>query len=108
MAGKAVALTARALNGRNKRVWDLFLEDWTQQEIAAELGISQPRVHEILAAGAGELDIMPRQEMLMLRLAQIEAKISYWSAIAMNDSLPMPTRYAADRRVGDWWTGVPG
>jgi transcriptional regulator with XRE-family HTH domain len=103
MPGKGIALSGRALNGKNARVLELFLQDWTQQEIAAEVGLSQPRVSQILTAQAEEVEVLPREATLHRRLAQIDAKISYWSAIAMDDDIHLSSRYAADKRVGWWW-----
>ena len=99
----AKALSARTLNGQNKKVWDLFLQDWTQTEIAAEVGLSQQRVSQILQNGADEMAELPRETAMRARRAQVEANISYWAAIARDDSLPLGQREKADKRLGFWY-----
>jgi len=101
-ARKTKALSTRALNGNAARAWELFLQDYTQHEIAAELGVCQQRVSQLLQAGVASQEYRPRDEEMRVRRAQVEAKISYWSAIALDESRPVGVRVAADKRVA-WW-----
>jgi hypothetical protein len=79
MTGKAVALSGRALNGRNKEIWDKFIEGWTQTEIASEYGITQGRVSQILQVAAGEVKELPRDTQMRMRRAEVDSWISYWA-----------------------------
>jgi transcriptional regulator with XRE-family HTH domain len=79
------------------------MEDWTQAEIAAEVGISQQRVSQIIMAGAGDLHELPREAEMRSRRAQVNAKISYWSNIVADEALPLDERIKADKRLGYWW-----
>lgn len=95
-------LTGKALAGRNQQIWDLFLEDWTQQEIAAELGISNQRVSQVIREWAAQQDELPRDVSMRARRAQVDAHISYWATIATDEDRTLKDRIAADKRVGFW------
>jgi len=70
----AAPRSARILTGENGRVWQLYVvENWTQQEIADELGISRARVSKILAAVRESLPEIDRQEIVRERVIQLRA-----------------------------------
>lgn len=100
---KKYMLTKRTLTGRNERIWQMHLDDWTQDEIAAEVGLSRPRISQILAECSAGVQETPREQEMRTRYAQVEAKISYWSAIAQDESRPFDEQVKADKRVAYWY-----
>jgi hypothetical protein len=97
------ALTAAALAGRNQKVWDLHCLDWTQAEIAQEVGLSQPRVGQIILEWASELEETPRAQIVASRRAQLDAKVSYWSDMMFDLSLPLSERVKASKEAARWF-----
>lgn len=76
---------SRALMGRNEEIWEMYLEGLhSQREIAAQFGISQQRVSDILSEWARGVEETPREERRAHRRAQIEGQISY--CVAQRDA----------------------
>ena len=100
---KRYNLTNATLSGRNKRIWEMHLDDWTQTEIASEVGLSQQRVSAIIAECSAGVTETPREQEMRTRHAQVAAKISYWAAIVQDESLPLDDRIKADKRLGYWY-----
>ena len=68
----SVRRDARTLSGENGKVWTMYVtEHRTQREIADELGISQPRVSQILSAVRESLDPIEREDFRREHLAEL-------------------------------------
>lgn len=102
MPGKI--LSGRVMKDRNERVFDLWMQDFTQKEIGEQLGITQARVSQILNEWFDKNDVpeTERTRLRKLRLAQIDQRIS--DAQQERDAAPTSALRAIwDRRLQSWY-----
>jgi predicted transcriptional regulator len=71
-ADHATPTSVRALAGENGRVWEMYVRDGlTQREISNELGISQQRVSQIVAAVREGMPPVMREQIVLDRVNQL-------------------------------------
>jgi hypothetical protein len=54
----------KRLEGRDGEIWRLYCRNWTQRELAAEFGISQQRVSQIVREVAGSIVAEEKSEIV--------------------------------------------
>ena len=102
---KSKVLTGKVLtDGRNQRIWELRIEqNYSENEIAREMGISQQRVSQILREWARDIEETPRQEQQRLRFEQVEKKISELDEMWHDETKPWALRTWAMTELRKWF-----
>ena len=101
MANKV--LNATAVIGRNELIWQRFIENYTQAEIAEEFGIAQQRVSQIVTEWAQKVEETPREALMRARFAQVDRKISELEERQSQDGLPHALYLAYSTEIRRWF-----
>lgn len=105
---KTKAQTGKLLSGRvldkHREAWDMWIDNYTQQQIADHFGVTRRAVQVWLLQAAGEFDgELPREVVMRGRFEQVDSKISALEERQSQPGLPHALYIAYSAEIRKWY-----